>query len=163
MPAPLPLSVIALAVLMAAPVQESPLPQHSLRVGRSDANTQGNAVTTICVDQAQPAWTLLYGVLPQDAGTPCARADMQRVKRRDFPALQRRLQAWLVHEDQPDTRVTARVIDLARQQPGMPVGLTWDGGMAITANDYSAAERRLAAYRANPARYAAQHWHPATP
>ena len=34
----------------------------------------------------------------------------------------------------------------------------WLGGMAITANDYSAAERRLAAYRADPQGYAAKYW-----
>ena len=158
-----PFHCIATTLLLALSVQEAPLPHQPLRLGRSDANAQGNAVVAICVDRAQPAWTLLYGVLPQDGGRPCARADMERVKQRDFPALQRRLHNGLLHEEQPEAGVAARVVELARQQPGMPVGLTWDGGMAITANDYSAAERRLAAYRANPARYAAQHWHPATP
>ena len=145
---------IAIAALLAA----SPLPHQPLRIGRGDANAQGNAVVAICVDQAQPAWTLLYGVLPQDGKRPCARADMQRVAQRDFPALQRRLHAWLLHEDQPEAGVAERVVALARQQPGMPVGLTWDGGMAITANDYTAAERRLAAYRADPQGYAAKYW-----
>ena len=153
-----PFHCIATTLLLALSVQEAPLPHQPLRLGCSDANAQGNAVVAICVDRAQPAWTLLYGVLPQDDGRPCARADMERVKQRDFPALQRRLHNGLLHEEQPEAGVAARVVELARQQPGMPVGLTWDGGMAITANDYSAAERRLAAYRADPQGYAAKYW-----
>lgn len=144
--------------LPARAVEESPLPQQALRIGRSDANAQGHAVVAICLDQAQPAWTLLYAVLPQDAGRPCAHPDMQRVLRRDFPALERRLRAWLVYEVQPEAGVASRVLALARQQPGMPVGLTWDGGMAVTAGDYTAAERRLETYRADPAGYAARYW-----
>lgn len=34
--------------------------------------------------------------------------------------------------------------------PGVPVGVTWDGGFAITFQDYRAAERRLAAQRSAP-------------
>ena len=64
----------------------------------------------------------------------------------------------LVHEVQPEAGVASRVLALARQQPGMPVGLTWDGGMAVTAGDYTAAERRLETYRADPAGYAARYW-----
>lgn len=164
-----PSSLLAITLLMvpsvsplhAQTVKEEPLPKQSLRIGRSDANTQGNAVTAICVDQAQPAWTLIYGVLPQDKARPCARGDMKRVKQGDFPALQRRLRDGLLHEVQPESDVAARVMALARQQPGMPIGLTWDGGMAITATDYRAAEKRLAAYRADPQGYAAMYWRPA--
>ncbi len=158
MPSLFPFHFVMVALLAASPAGDSPLPHQPLRIGRSDANAQGNAVAAICVDQAQPAWTLLYGVLPQDAKRPCARADMERVAQRDFPALQRRLHTWLLHEDQPEAHVAERVVELARQQPGLPVGLTWDGGMAITANDYTAAERRLAAYRADPQGYAAKYW-----
>lgn len=147
--------IVALSVV---PVEEQPLPHQPLRIGRMDENVQGNLVAAICVDQEQPAWTLVYGVLPQDAARPCARKDMKKIEAREFGELQRNLRAWLLHEVQPEADVVARVLALARQQPGMPVGLTWDGGMAITANDYTAAERRLAAYRADPQGYAAKHW-----
>ena len=108
-----PFHCIATTLLLALSVQEAPLPHQPLRLGRSDANAQGNAVVAICVDRAQPAWTLLYGVLPQDGGRPCARADMERVKQRDFPALQRRLHNGLLHEEQPEAGVAARVLGQA--------------------------------------------------
>lgn len=142
----------------ACAVEEAALPHQPLRIGRGDANAAGHAVAAICLDTAQPAWALLYGVLPQDAGRACAHPDMARVQRGEFAALQRRLRGWLVHESQPDADVAARVVALVQQQPGMPVGLTWDGGMAVTATDYTDAERRLAAYRADPRGYARRYW-----
>lgn len=158
MPARLAISFTLIAALFAAPAGELPLPHQPLRIGRMDENVQENLVAAICVDQGQPAWTLIYGVLPQDAARPCARKEMKKIEAREFPELQRSLRGWLLHEFQPEADVIARVFALARQQPGMPVGLTWDGGMAITANDYTAAERRLVAYRADPRGYAAKHW-----
>lgn len=152
------LLIALLAPASARAVEEAALPHQPLRIGRSDANAAGHAVVAICLDTAQPAWTLLYGVLPQDAGRACAHPDMTRVQRAGFTALQRRLRGWLVHEAQPDADVAARVVALVQQQPGMPVGLTWDGGMAVTATDYTDAERRLAAYRADPHGYARRYW-----
>lgn len=152
------ISFTFIVALSLVPVEEQPLPHQPLRIGRMDENVQRNLVAAICVDREQPAWTLIYGVLPQDATRPCARKEMKKIEAREFPELQRNLRGWLLHEVQPEADVVARVLALARRQPGMPVGLTWDGGMAITANDYTAAERRLAAYRADPQGYAAKHW-----
>ena len=73
-------------------------------------------------------------------------------------ALEAKLHRWIVHESQPAAKVAQRVVALALQQPGMPVGLTWDGGMAVTANDYAHAERRLQAYRDDPQGYAMKYW-----
>ena len=127
-------------------VVESPLPPQSVRIGRGDANPQGHAATHLCVDWSQQAWLLVYAVLPQDLHRSCAKADMERVPRARADALEAKLHRWIVHESQPAAKVAQRVVALALQQPGMPVGLTWDGGMAITYNDYNAAEKRHAAY-----------------
>ena len=83
---------------------------------------------------------------------------MRRVRSADIDALPARLRGWLRHEVQPAADVATRVVVLARQRPGSPVGLTWDGGMAITANDYKAAEQRLRAYESNPQAYALRYW-----
>ena len=65
MPASLAISFTLIAALFAAPAGELPLPHQPLRIGRTDENVQGNLVEAICVDQEQPAWALVYGVLPQ--------------------------------------------------------------------------------------------------
>ena len=139
-------------------VVESPLPPQSVRIGRGDANPQGHAATHLCVDWSQQAWLLVYAVLPQDLHRSCAKADMERVPRARADALEAKLHCWIVHESQPAAKVAQRVVALALQQPGMPVGLTWDGGMAVTANDYAHAERRLQAYRDDPQGYAMKYW-----
>ena len=112
----------------------------------------------LCVDRAQEAWLLVYGVLPQDRQRDCAKDGMQQVPRAQADALRAQLRRWILHDSMPGMDAAARVVELALQEPGLPVGLTWDGGMAITANDYAAAERRLAAYRTDPQGYAIKYW-----
>lgn len=36
------------------------------------------------------------------------------------------------------------LVAMTHAMPGVPIGLTWDGGLAVTANNYRQAERRLA-------------------
>ena len=136
---------------------ETPLPAQAVWIGRGTAKPVGPAVA-ICVDQLQPAWTLIYGVPARDSNAPCARRGMHRVPNADINALPARLRSWMRHEVQPAADVATRAVALARQQPGLPVGLTWDGGMAITASDYRAAEQRLRAYEADPQGYAMRYW-----
>ena len=138
-------------------VVEAPLPESGVRIGPRPAPA-GASSTVLCVDRGEAAWVLVYGLPARDATAPCAQPAMQRVAARDAAALARRLKTWQVHDIAPEAQAALRVVTLAVQQPAVPVGLTWDGGMAITATDYSDAERRLAAYRADPKGYAARYW-----
>lgn len=59
----------------------------------------------------------------------------------------------IVKDEYPGFRVPAGIVELLRKYPGNPIGLTWNGGVAITQNDYNYAMRLYENYKANPAAY----------
>jgi hypothetical protein len=61
--------------------------------------------------------------------------------------------ARIVRNDYPQSRTVEGVVALLRKYPGTPVGVTWNGGIAITYNDYQYAKRTYAQYKADPAAY----------
>jgi len=61
--------------------------------------------------------------------------------------------ARIVRNDYPQSRTVEGVVALLRKYPGTPVGLAWNGGIAITYNDYQYAKRSYAQYKADPAAY----------
>lgn len=70
------------------------------------------------IDQGHPAWRTVTCVLTPPDG-PCI--------------------PWReVDLDHPE------LLQLCEQNPGVPLGLTFDGGIAVTATDYALAERRFA-------------------
>lgn len=150
--------VIIVASLLPASRTDATSPRlpPDMQAGAFDARMP--AVVAICVDDTQPAWILLYG-LSHDDPDACAQPEMERVAVHELPGLRRRLQTWLIREEQRESRIVDRVLALVGGQPGIPMGLTWDGGLAVTANDYSAAARRLAAYQADPGGHATEQGH----
>lgn len=131
-------------------------PDPGLRIGDPSA---GVRVTHVCVDTASsPAWVLSYGLT--DGSAPCARADLRKLSLAQYTgaAFRGEMQAWMKHQAYPDMDVLAQIAEFIAQMPGAPIGLTWDGGMAITANDYDAAEKRHAQYLADPERFARENW-----
>lgn len=107
----------------------------------------GSAVgppTQVCIDTTSSlAWTLLYSTRDPD----CADAAMRQVRLADFPTATTRqmLSSRVTRQTFPDHDVLGEIRAYLMRFPRQPVGLTWDGGMAITAGDYAAAERRHAA------------------
>jgi hypothetical protein len=94
--------------------------------------------TPVLVDARNPAW--LCFVLQDTSDDPT----LERLKWQQFISqIAGRLAAWTA-----DPRGAAALAVTLRQtlaeNPGVPVGVTWDGGLAITFSDYRAAERRLA-------------------
>ena len=59
----------------------------------------------------------------------------------------------IVKDEYPESRTTAGVVELVRKFPGNPIGLTWNGGIAITYLDYQHAKRIYEQYKADPASY----------
>ena len=57
--------------------------------------------------------------------------------------------------DYPDIRIVDGIVCLvaSRRGTGAPWGLTWNGGIALTRNDYNHAKRTYESYRASPAAY----------
>lgn len=102
------------------------------------------APTQVCIDTTSSlAWTLFYST--RDAG--CAHAAMRQVRLADFPTAPTRqmLNSRVTRQTFPDQDVLGEIRAYLIRFPHQPIGLTWDGGMAITAGDYDAAERRHAA------------------
>lgn len=118
-------------------------PDSGIRLGRTTAAP----AIHVCIDSASSqAWTLLYST----ADAKCAEPRMQRVPLAGFPdaATRRALRARILQDAFPDMDVLEQVKAWVAKFPAQPLGLTWDGGMAVTATDYSAAERRLEAWQA---------------
>lgn len=65
------------------------------------------------------------------------------------------LNSRIVHDDYPESRVVDGIIELLRRYASTPFGLTWNGGVALTFNDYEHAKRIYKKYLSNPDEYAA--------
>lgn len=63
------------------------------------------------------------------------------------------VKSQIVKDEYPESRTIAGVVELVRKFPGTPIGLTWNGGIAITYNDYQHAKRIYEQYKADPASY----------
>jgi hypothetical protein len=63
------------------------------------------------------------------------------------------VKAQIVQDEYPESRTMAGVVELVRKFPGTPIGLTWNGGIAITSNDYQHAKRLYGQYKTDPASY----------
>lgn len=160
----IPIATLSLALALAVPpasaqkVEVMPLPDSGVRIG----GTAPAAATLshVCIDATGPAWLVLYSAPANDAALACAKKGMRRVPIAQFdtPATRRWLRGWLKHEIVPQMHVIDAVIEAVRRNPRAPIGLTFEGGMAITYSDYRAAEQRHAAWKADPARYAREQW-----
>ncbi len=94
--------------------------------------------TPVLVDAHNPAW--LCFVL---GGTRDDRS-LERVSWQQFASqIANRLAAWTA-DPSAAAALASTLRDTLADNPGTPVGVTWDGGLAITFSDYRAAERRLA-------------------
>ena len=152
---------VALAALLPAPSLAQVVhgaPDPGVRIGMP---RPGAAVTHVCVDAtSHPAWMLFYGLT--DAARPCARRDLEKLPLAQFrgAAMRDRLRGWMKHESYAASGVDVidQIVAFVRQSPGAPIGLTFDGGMAVTFGDYDAAEKRHAAWRSDPAGYARANW-----
>ena len=58
--------------------------------------------------------------------------------------------------DYPGIELTQGVLDLLQAYPSTPIGVTWNGGLAFTYNDYQHAKRMLEKFQQDPAAYEAE-------
>lgn len=56
----------------------------------------------------------------------------------------------------PDSRTVEGIVALIRTYPGTPFGLTWNGGIAFTYNDYQYAKHIYRQYQDDPEGYRKQ-------
>ena len=67
---------------------------------------------------------------------------------------QRLLDSRILKDEYPGSKAVAGIIELLRRYARTPVGLSWNGGVAITFNDYEHAKRLYKAYLEDPEAYA---------
>lgn len=69
------------------------------------------------------------------------------------PQAERYIASRLVKNDYPEIALLTGLLDMLIQYPGTPVGVTWNGGIAITAMDYQYADKMYQTYQADPEAY----------
>lgn len=135
-------------------------PEGRLRVSLSPI---ADLLDRVVVDARSPAWLTvvsyarapapgsgaLRGEVPVDPANP-----PETLPWMDFrEQAASRLSRLVLRNDYPDIDLRAALLELLVRFPGNPIGITWNGGIAITANDYREAETRLRRFREDPARY----------
>ncbi len=113
----------------------------------------------VVVDGTEKAYTV-YALIPKN------RLDEIRAKLSNVPQgivllswetfmqnSDKYIKAQIAKNEYPESRAIAGVVKLVRKFPGTPIGLTWNGGIAITYNDYQHAKSIYEQYKADPAMY----------
>ena len=132
--------------------QSNPEPGRDLESGTS----------LVLVDQGELAFIIFTG-LPKD--TDAAMLDEIRSKIatkekvsmltwKQFTAnVDSYVKATVVKNDYPNFSVVDGLVCLLSRAPGAPWGITWNGGIASTGNDYRHAREQYEAYKSNPDAY----------
>ncbi len=63
------------------------------------------------------------------------------------------LSSNILKNEYQDSHAIDGILQLLERAPGVPFGLTWNGGIAYTYNDYQHAQKTYKRYRSNPADY----------
>ena len=111
----------------------------------------------VLIDMSDPAYTVY-------AGLPAESAENVRAKIANQPAKLVTLKdladdratligAQIKLDEYPKSRAVDGIVELVKKYPGTPFGITWNGGIACTRNDYTFAQRQYAAYNNNPEEY----------
>jgi len=122
----------------------------------SAAHSQGH----VLVDGTEPAYTVYAAIPNEKVGEIEAKLtngpkEVALVEWEKFAgAAKQYVGARIVRNDYPQSRTVEGIVALVRKYPGTPIGLTWNGGIAITYNDYQYAKQIFERYRADPVAYA---------
>jgi hypothetical protein len=138
----------------------------SLLDGRPEAGTplrqrSGDPVDPmlVIVDRSEPAYTVYVAV---EEGTPAEELgqlrsrvaqskDAELVTWTDFRTDRRKyIDSRILVDDYPDSKVAKGILELLRRYASTPFGLTWNGGIAVTFNDYQHAKRSYEAHLSDP-------------
>lgn len=118
----------------------------------------------VVVDQQEPAFIVFTGI-PKGLGDEKLEKIKQQVASRDTLTMltwEQFLQqvhgyakSVMLRNDYSGVNVVDGIVCLvgSKRGSGAPWGLTWNGGIALTFNDYQYARRTYASYKADPANY----------
>ena len=162
------LIALALALLVASGCQTTsartePPASHAPLVPSNAAPTTSAAAQvlpgSVIVDRGEAAYTVFTRV-PEGA----SKADLEGVKTWLAKQTDAEVIGWAIFQvrandsigtrirknDYPECDVSRGVTELLRRYPGSPFGVTWNGGIAFTFNDYRHAKKLYASWQADP-------------
>lgn len=125
-------------------------------------------LSSVVVEYSQPAYTVYLGVPSDTAAKKLGVGRIFEDRRRATQQKDVELVSWkefrentgkyidsrMVTNEYSDSKVAEGITEFLRRYPGVPIGLTWNGGISFTANDYEHAKRTHSQYLADPAEYA---------
>lgn len=123
-----------------------------------------SASNFVVVDQGEKAFTVFTGI-PKNIDKNNLERIKQKVSGRDtlvmlsweqfLESVNEYARLVILINDYPSTRIIDGIVCLvaSKQGTGAPWGLTWNGGVALTRNDYNHARRTYELFKANPASY----------
>jgi len=112
----------------------------------------------VAIDRKEPAYTVYVGIPAEKLEETRRRLAREEgwelvpwtVFRNDP---ERYVGARIARDDYPGSRAAEGVVRLIQKYPGNPVGLTWNGGIAITYADYRHAKKTHELYVSSPTDY----------
>jgi hypothetical protein len=128
-----------------------------------EANNQ-SASQYVVVDQLEPAFIVFTGI-PKTIDKEQLERIKAQVAGRDtlimltweqfIAKVDDYAQSVMLRDDYPDVDVVDGIVCLVASEngTGAPWGLTWNGGIALTFNDYQHVRRTYKLYKADPASY----------
>jgi len=125
---------------------------------RLAARSAAGPADYVAVIASEPAYTVFHAFpASKRAEVEATYATAKDVRIYDWGAFERDaprlVKARVLRDEYPNAQVSDGILALLRQYPGNPFGVTWNGGVAITANDYDHAEWGYETYRQSPAEY----------
>lgn len=121
-----------------------------------------SGASLVLVDQSEPAFIVFTGI-PKDTDEATLEEIRSTVSTEDKVNLltweqftdnvDSYAQAMVVINDYPDVSVVDGLVCLVGKAPGAPWGLTWNGGIALTNNDYRHTIEGYQVYKSNPDAY----------
>jgi len=130
---------------------------------RSDVTIE-SASNFVVADQGEKAFIVFTGI-PKNIEKNELERIKQKVSGRDtlimltweqfLESVNEYARSVILINDYPSIRIVDGIVCLiaSRQGTGAPWGLTWNGGIALTRNDYNHARRTYELFKANPASY----------
>ena len=117
----------------------------------------------VVVDHSERVYTVLMAVRGDtpDATLEELRSQVARKEKAELVSWdgflgtrERFLDSRILKDEYPGSKAVEGIVELLRRYPGTPVGVTWNGGVAITFKDYEHAKRLYKAYLEDPEGYA---------
>jgi hypothetical protein len=112
----------------------------------------------VILDKTEPAYRVLVSIPKEQREKITSQLkNQENIEIVEWKAFQDKpdqiLTPRMVNNEYPQFQVAKGIVELLKQFPGTPVGLTWNGGIAFTYNDYQYAKKLYQQYQANPDEY----------